>query len=52
MLYQNSFKNNEESALLITSLSHAISRLSVIFPDQYGKSSKDGEWLQHKRAYS
>ena len=56
MLYQNSCKGKEESALLRAGLSHAIKRLSIIFSlkslpclVKIEKSSKDGEYLQHKR---
>ena len=50
MLYQNSSKDNDESTLLRTSLSRAITRLSIIFNlklllalVKIEKSSKDGE---------
>ena len=50
MLYQNSSKGKQEFVLLRTSLSHAISRLYIIFSLKSSlflfkieKSSKDGE---------
>ena len=53
---KNSSKDKEESALLRIGLSRAISRLSIILSlksllslVEMEKSSKDGEWLQHKR---
>ena len=56
MLYQNSSKGKEKSALLRIGLSRAICKLSIIFslksllsPVKMEKSSKDGKQLQHKR---
>ena len=56
MLYQNSSKGKEESALLRTGLSRTICRLSFIFSlksllslVKMEKSSKDGQQLQNKR---
>ena len=50
MLYENSSKGKEESALLRQGLSHAINRLSIIFSlkpllsmVKIEKSSEDGE---------
>ena len=55
MLYQNSCKGKNESALLRASLSHAISRISIIFNlklllslVKIEKSSKYVEQLQHE----
>ena len=55
MLYQNSFKGNDESALLKTGLPRAVSRLSIVFSlnSYYSlvkteKSSKDRKQTKHK----